>query len=156
MPGLSASTRKAVKPFTPLDLSVWAITVNTCAYSAHVIKHLEPLMTHSSPSCLAVVLTPPASDPALGSVSANAAKPPSAISSQNNCCCSGVPATSRGLKPSPHAPMETAIPASYLPNSSKIRALVVLSKPRPPFSSGISNRWIPISNNLLYTSSSGK
>jgi len=36
--------------------------------AAFVIKILEPLMTQSSPSGTAVVLLPPASEPAVGSV----------------------------------------------------------------------------------------
>ena len=68
-PGVPRSTTKAEMPFLPFDLSVTAITTAVSARPPFVMKVLEPLRIQWSPSRTAVVLVPPASDPALLSVS---------------------------------------------------------------------------------------
>jgi len=63
------STIKAVMPFAAGTLrSVSAKTIQVSAKPELVVKILEPLMTHSSPSLTAVVCAPCTSEPAPGSV----------------------------------------------------------------------------------------
>ena len=73
---------------------VTAVTVTSAVMSVPelVMKHLEPLITHSSPSRTAVVRVPPASDPPSGSVSPNAPSASPEQSLGSHCCfCSSVP-----------------------------------------------------------------
>src|SRR5690625_5457967 len=65
---------KAEMIFLPLEsLPVTAVTVIVFEKLAFVIYIFSPLITYSSFLSTAVVFVPPASDPALGSVSPNAA-----------------------------------------------------------------------------------
>jgi hypothetical protein len=71
-PGLPAGTRNAEISLSP----VFAATVisDVMSVPALVMKALEPLITHSPPSCRAVVRIPPGTSvPPPGSVSPNAA-----------------------------------------------------------------------------------
>src|SRR5690625_7041535 len=51
---------------------VTAVTIIVLEKLAFVIKLFSPFMTYSSPSIVAVVFVPPASDPAFGSVNPKA------------------------------------------------------------------------------------
>jgi len=62
------STTNAEMPFLPLSGSVTAKTTITSPTDPWVVKVFEPLSTHAAPSRRAVVLVPPASEPAVGSV----------------------------------------------------------------------------------------
>ena len=138
-----------------------------------MIKHLRPFKIYSftlpSPSrtFCAKVLQDPASDPASGSVRANAAKPLrfwgqrgslpglSLVSmSTHHFFCSSVPARRTGLMPRLFVPQVSPNPASPYINSSRIHAAVTLLSPCPPYSAGRSAQISPISNALLYASQS--
>ena len=67
-PFVPRSTMKAEMPFLPLLRSVTAMTTAMSARRPLVMKVLEPFSTQQSPSRTAVVLVPPASEPALFSV----------------------------------------------------------------------------------------
>src|SRR4051794_21297581 len=67
-PGLGSSTRNADADFSP----VFARTVQTSAIGPLVMKIFVPLSTQSAPSRTAVVRRPAESDPASGSVEAQA------------------------------------------------------------------------------------
>ena len=87
---MPAGTRKAEISSGP----VLAVTVTSEVISVPelVMKALVPLITHSSPSSTALVRVPPASDPASGSVSPNAASARPAARSGSHCrFCSSVP-----------------------------------------------------------------
>lgn len=66
-----------------------------------VMKHLEPLITQSSPSRTAVVRVPPASEPHSGSVRPNAPRiSPEHIRGSHSRFCSSVPKRKTGIAPS--------------------------------------------------------
>jgi len=68
-PGVELGTKNAEMIFLPVSvLPETAVTVMVSANPALVIQHFSPLITYSSPSRIAFVLVPPASDPAFGSV----------------------------------------------------------------------------------------
>ena len=72
-PGIVDSTTNALIPRVPAARSVFAYTNNTSAIGPFVMKIFRPFNTNSSPSRTAVVaIDPNASDPAPGSVNANA------------------------------------------------------------------------------------
>ena len=71
-PGREASTRNREVPLAPLPGSVIAATITRSACMPLVMKILEPLSTHSSPSRTAWVRIPCTSEPAPGSVMARA------------------------------------------------------------------------------------
>ena len=71
-PGSFMSTTNMEIPLLPLAVrSVLANTTAQSAMGAPEMKHLRPLMMKSSPSAMAVVVVPPASEPAPGSVRPN-------------------------------------------------------------------------------------
>ena len=71
-PFASRGTMKAEIPFEPFVLSVTAKTVKTSAMRAFVMKCFVPFKIQRSPRRVALVAIEAASDPAPGSVSANA------------------------------------------------------------------------------------
>lgn len=74
--------------------SVRAKTMKTSASGALVMYRLAPLMTHSSPSRCARVVSVDGSEPASGSVSAkDASTSPEAIRGSQCAFCSSVPPT---------------------------------------------------------------
>ncbi len=82
---------------------VTAVTVTRPVMSVPelVMKHFEPLITHSSPSRTAVVRVPPASEPAPGSVRPNAPRTSPAHSrGSHSRFCSSVPKRWTGMAPS--------------------------------------------------------
>ena len=93
-PGVPRSTNIQL---SPLVFSSGEVRANTSTYFARpppVIKHFVPFNTYSSllSSYIAVVLALPASEPAFGSVSANApSSPPEHTSGKYFCFCSSVP-----------------------------------------------------------------
>jgi hypothetical protein len=72
---------KLVIPFTPLDLSVTAVTTKISPTPACVMKILLPVIRYSPFSRTAVVRVAPASEPAPGSVRP---KPPSTLPCARN------------------------------------------------------------------------
>ena len=72
-PGVPGSTRKAL--IFRGDFRVSAMTIVTQALAPFVMKTFEPSRTYPSPSSRANVESPPASEPAPGSVRANAPAP---------------------------------------------------------------------------------
>ncbi len=96
-PGVPDGTMIAEMRGAPFSLRpVTAVTVTSSVMSVPelVMKHLEPLITHSpvASSRTAVVRVPPASEPPSGSVSPNApsASPVQSFGS-HRCFCSSVP-----------------------------------------------------------------
>src|SRR3984893_8183800 len=74
-PGASVGTRNAVMPTgEPGTPDVRANTMSWVAWCRPELKRFVPLITHSSPSCVAVVSRYVASEPWLGSVSPNASR----------------------------------------------------------------------------------
>src|SRR5450759_5023738 len=76
-PRVPLGTMMLLISFLPISSPVTAVMTTRSEMSVPelVMKHLVPLMTHSSPSSTAVVLVLPASDPASGSVSPKAPRP---------------------------------------------------------------------------------
>ena len=69
--GVPLGTRMQESSFFPssrFPVTAWTTQTLLISVAELVIKIFEPLMTHSSPSKVAVVLEAPASEPALGSV----------------------------------------------------------------------------------------
>ncbi len=101
-PGVPAGTTMVLMPSS----EVRAVTVISVVIGVPelVMKALVPSITHSSPSRTARVRVAAASDPASGSVRANAAKArPASRSGSQRCFCSSVPKAKIGLAPSPTA-----------------------------------------------------
>src|SRR5688500_11206253 len=98
------------------------------------MKHLEPLMTHSSPSRTAVVWVPPASEPAFGSVKPNAPKDsPVQMGVKYFSFCSWVPNKLSGAPPKEIC-AEYVIPVdaqTRLSSSTTIAKLIVSASPPP-------------------------
>ncbi|CAB4929548.1 unannotated protein [freshwater metagenome] len=95
-PGVSVGTRIDEICLRPVVSStpVTAVTVTSSVMSVPelVMNCLLPLMIQSPPSRLAVVLVPPASLPAPGSVNPKAARALPAVSLGSHCCfCSSLP-----------------------------------------------------------------
>ena len=59
-------------PFLPAALSVTAMTIATSPFLPLVMNCLTPFSTYSAPSSVALVFSPPASEPTCGSVRQNA------------------------------------------------------------------------------------
>jgi len=110
-PGVPFSRMKAVAPRLPLVRSVMATTEYISASPPLVIHCLVPFSTKWSPSLVAVVWMPPASDPALASVSPKAASfLPLAMSGRYFFFCSSVPNRMMGKVPSPVAAKAREMP----------------------------------------------
>ena len=118
IPGVSALTINAVNPLCPRERSTVAKTTKMSATPALVIKHFLPLIMYSSPTSFAVVLPEATSEPASGSVRANAPQPPGQMTSAYIFFCASVPYRSTGFNERPVAAMLTAKPASALASSS--------------------------------------
>ncbi len=107
-------------PFLPLLRSVTAMITAVSAIWPLVMKVLEPFRTQESPSLTPVVLVPPASEPALFSVSPqHPIFSPLARGTRYFFFCSSVPA--RKMCPEQRllwAAMERATPASTRDSSS--------------------------------------
>ena len=107
-------------PFLPLLRSVTAMTTAVSAMRPLVMKVLDPFSTHASPSRTAVVLVPPASEPALFSVRPQQPTfSPLARGARYFFFCSSVPA--RKMWPEQRllwAATESATPASTRDSSS--------------------------------------
>ena len=120
----SASSTNADTPFGPgVSGSVRAKSRNVEACAPFVIHCFEPVMRQPSPSGSARVRSEPASEPASGSVSANAPIPsPRASGGTKRARCSSVPKVRIG---SVHALVCTATvtptPASARESSSSTR-----------------------------------
>ena len=100
-PGVPVSTMNELIFFLPSFTDVTAVKTAILQYSALVMKRLLPLTTYSFPSRTAVVSVPPASEPALGSVSPNAPRAsPDARGFRYFIFCSSVPKRYIGIHPS--------------------------------------------------------
>src|SRR6266702_2889068 len=139
-PGASVGTRKAVTPFGP-GPPVRANTSATPAQPPLVMNILEPLIRQapSSPSRSARDSSAAASDPWPGSVSA---KHPRASPEHNRGSharfCSSVPHSSTVLATSPtFTEITPRTLESAFPISSTTRQYDRLSRPIPPYASGI-------------------
>ena len=143
-PGRSGVTRKAVISFffpaEPATPGVLAMTVSTSAMPPLVIHFFEPLRMNPLPSGVgvAVVCTLLASDPASGSVRANAASFSPLTSGTSHCfCCSGVPNSSSARMPIEWCALtKTAVEAQWPPMSSMILTYICWVNARPPTSVG--------------------
>ena len=93
-PGVPCGTMIVEMRLRPFSSPVTAVTVTKRVMSVPelVMNCFEPLITHSSPSRRAVVRVAPASEPASGSVSPNAASArPASRSGSSSAFCSSVP-----------------------------------------------------------------
>ncbi len=141
-PGVPFSTMKAEISFIVLPrfstVPVTAITIYTSASLPFVMKHLDPLRTHSSPSRTAFVCCPCASVPAPGSVRPKAPSFfPDARSGTYFCFCSSVPNVSIGSTQSDVcADTITPVVPQTLESSSTHITYVRMSQPCPPYSFG--------------------
>ena len=103
-PGVSAGTMNALISAAPLAfVPVRAATMYVPAWPALVMNRLPPLSSQHAPSSVrvAVVRIPPASEPALGSVSPYPPMTlPLASGTRNSRFCSSVPARRIGPQPS--------------------------------------------------------
>ena len=113
----------------PSGRSSWpvtAVTVTSLVMSVPelVMNSLLPLMTHSPPPSLAVVLVPPASEPASGSVRPKPASAlPEASSGSHSCFCASLPKRWIGMAPSETpASRVMATDWSTRPSCSRARA----------------------------------
>ncbi len=93
-PGREASMAKSVIPLAPLSGAVRTAVKTRSAECPLVMKDLEPLMTHSSPSRTAEVLSAPRSEPPDGSVMPIASRiSPDATRGSQRSFCSSVPSS---------------------------------------------------------------
>mmetsp|Transcript_600 Transcript_600/g.1858 ORF Transcript_600/g.1858 Transcript_600/m.1858 type:complete len:258 (+) Transcript_600:909-1682(+) len=141
-PAIDRSTMNAVMWFLvglagSAVSGVAANTVKTSAMPPFEIQILDPLMTQSSPSLTALVVTLFASEPVPGSVSANAATySPVASFGRYFCFCSSLPKRRIPLKPIDWwAPIAMDRPRSD-PIISPRRAYAEFERPRPSSSVG--------------------
>ncbi len=95
-PGVPFSTRNDLMPARPADLSIVAHSTTASARMPVVTKIFSPLITHSSPSRVAVVDTIEGSEPQPGSVIAM-----ESVRWLHFSFCSGVPAADRAALPRP-------------------------------------------------------
>ena len=117
----------------------------------------EPLTTHEPSRSSAVVRVAPASEPASGSVSPNAAsRRPDARSGSQRSFCSSLPKRKIGIVPSDVcAATVIATDESTRVSSSTAIAYETVSPPAPPYCSGIGMPISP-SSAISATSSTGK
>ena len=107
MPGVPRGTTNDLIATRPASRSRLAHTTTALARSPEVTKIFSPLITHSSPSSVAVVRMAAESDPAPGSVMAIAAH-----TLPKRFFCSGVATALMAALPSPWRGMVSARPAS--------------------------------------------
>ena len=115
------------------------VTQAEMSVPAFVMNIFEPFTTHSPSRSSAVVRVAPASEPAPGSVSPNAASfRPEARSGSHSRRCSSVPKRKIGIVPSEVcAATVIATDESTRVSSSIASAYETVSPPAPPYSSGI-------------------
>ena len=102
MPGASASTRNIDSPRCSAASPLRASTVYMPAIPAFEMNVFTPRRCQSAPSGVARVRTPARSEPASGSVTANAAsRPPPAIAGSQRFFWTSVPARLTTWEPSP-------------------------------------------------------
>lgn len=119
-PGRSAGTRKAVMPREPAPGVVRAKTVAKSASGALEIQHFSPVSRQPPGVDSAARLRAPASDPAPGSLSANAATArPARTSGSQRSRRAGVPARTIGEVPRPWR--ASAVSASVQPRARDSR-----------------------------------
>src|SRR5258706_8066290 len=111
-------------------------------------------MTHSLPSRLAVALSDAASEPAVGSVRQNDARPrPSDSCGKNSRFCSGVPSRAMELQTMPlFTATPTASDGHAAASSSSTSMKLTADAPRPPWASGTFTPRIPRSPSDRMTS----
>ena len=138
--------------------SVTAITLITSAIGPLVMNVFDPFRIQNSPSCTARVLIPAASDPASGSVIANApTHSPEHSFGSHVRFWSSVPCSQIGTAPMQTcAPSDSNRPESRPPSSSasSARFVVMMSAPEPPYCSGIGSPHSPNSPHARQTSGS--
>ena len=122
-PGVSDGTmivEMAFLPFSRVPVTAVTVTSEVMSVPELVMNCLLPLITHSSPSRLAVVLVAPASDPAPGSVRPKPASlRPATRSGSHFCFCSSLPKWKIGIAPRPTpASRVIAVDWSTRPSSS--------------------------------------
>src|SRR5712692_1021704 len=155
-PGVSAGMRNALTPAARSSGPVRAKTIYRPAYPMLVMKTLVPLRMYPSPWRRALVFNDAASDPAAGSVSANAPRSsPDARRGSHRRFCSSVPKSRIGSLPtlvwtSTITEVDAQARASSSMQSAKARA----SRPAPPNSRGMRTPMRPASAAAL-TASSG-
>jgi hypothetical protein len=115
------------------------VTQAEMSVPAFVMKIFEPFTSHSPSRSSAVVRVAPASEPAPGSVSPNAASFCPEASSGSHCSfCSSLPKRKIGIVPSDvWAATVIATEESIRVSSSIASAYETVSPPAPPCSSGI-------------------
>ena len=123
--------------FSPVRAVI--VTQAEMSVPALVMNIFAPSITHCPSRSSAVVRVAPASDPAPGSVSPNAASfLPEARSGSHSCFCSSVPNRKIGIVPSEVcAATVIATDESIRVSSSTAIAYESVSPPPPPYSSGI-------------------
>ena len=141
-------------PFFPLLRSVTAMITAVSATRPLVMKVFEPLSTQWAPSRTAVVLVPPASEPALFSVRPQQPTfSPRASGTRCFLFCSSLPARKIWAE---HrlwwAASDSATPASTRDSSSMTTAQSRVDMPEPPYSVGQATPMRPSSASLAKTS----
>src|SRR3954449_930444 len=102
------------------------------------MKHLEPLMTHWLPFFTALVFMPETTEPASGSVRQKDASFGSSVSIPRYFFLSSSDAaTMSGAEARPLQFSDVPMPEQPQPISSSMIAPVRLSRPGPPYSSGM-------------------
>ena len=119
---------------SPSPVSAVIVTQALMSVPAFVMKIFEPLTTHVPSRSSARVCVAPASEPAPGSVSPNAASlRPDARSGSHCCFCSSVPNRRIGIVPSDVcAATVIATDESIRVSSSTATAYDTVSPPAPP------------------------
>ena len=151
----SASRMNALTPAAPgVSGSVRAKRMNVPAKRPFVIHCFAPVMRQPSPSASARVRSAPASEPASGSVSANAPIcSPRASGGTKRARCSSVPNASNGsVAALVCTATVTPTPASPRDSSSSTRMYERKSAPAPPYSSGTHVPMSPSSASCANTS----
>lgn len=129
-PGRSDGTRNAVMPREPAPGVVRAKTTAKSASGALEIQHFSPLSAQPAGVCSAARLRAAASEPAPGSLSANAATArPARTSGSQRSRWAGVPAWTIGVVPSPWR--ASAVSASVQPRARDSRSRHRSSAPEP-------------------------
>ena len=151
----SASRTKALTPPAPgVSGSVRAKSRNVPAYRPFVIHCFAPVIRQPSPSGSARVRSAPASDPASGSVRANAPRcSPAASGGMKRDRCSSVPHVRSGsVTALVCTATVTPTPASARDSSSSTRMYERKSAPAPPYSAGMHTPISPSSASFAKTS----
>ena len=138
-PGALGSTSTSVCPArAPPSPGLRASTVTSPASPPLVTKHFEPSSRSLPSTSLSVVRTDEMSEPAFGSVAANATMVcPAAIPGRCCCCCSSVPRWSSACSARPEC-NPTQVPSEPLCAASSVttRVAAASDSPAPPKRSG--------------------